>query len=332
MNSLSFSDSLKGTGLFPLISTSIKTLQVNVGYRCNQACAHCHVAASPSRGEVMSRAVMEACLSLAQDSLIETLDITGGAPEMHPDYRWFVERASTLGLNVKTRTNLTILLEDGYEDLPEFLATIGRGGGGGVEVIASLPCFLEENVDRQRGKGTYLSSIGALKRLNAVGYGVEGTGLVLNLVYNPVGLNLPPSETSLQEDYKRELLARHNLSFTNLFTITNMPIGRFKRSLVSSGKLEGYLRRLAETFNPKAARNAMCREMLSVGYDGSIYDCDFNQVLGLKCGHGAPDHTSGHIDNYDFKQLATRQIVTGEHCYGCTAGAGSSCSGAVANG
>ncbi len=322
MNLASFDDTLKTTGLFPLISTSIKTLQVNLGYRCNQACAHCHVGASPARTELMGRPVMEACLELVKDPKIETVDITGGAPEMHPDYRWFVERASKLGVKVKTRTNLTILLAEGYGDLPGFFAS------NGVEVIASLPCYLEENVDSQRGKGTFHSSIAALQRLNAVGYGMEGTGLVLNLVYNPVGLNLPPSQSGLQEDYKTELLARYNLSFTNLFTITNMPVGRFKESLADSGELEVYLCRLVETFNPTAVKFAMCREMLSIGYDGSIYDCDFNQLLGLKCDHGAPDH----IDDYDFKELATRQIVTGAHCYGCTAGAGSSCGGAVLNG
>lgn len=318
----SFDDTLKDGGLYPLFSTSIKTLQVNVGFRCNQACAHCHVSASPTRAEVMSREVMASCLkALAlEDNSIECVDITGGAPEMHPDYRWFVERLKSLGLNVKTRTNLTVLMEEGSRDLPEFFASTG------VEVIASLPCYLEENVDQQRGTGVFDSSIAALKRLNAVGYGVEGTGLVLNLVYNPVGLNLPPSQADLQEDYRRELTTRYGLSFTNLFTITNMPLGRFKDSLVSSGELDGYMGRLAQTFNPMAAGNVMCRELVSVGYDGSLFDCDFNQILGLKCDHGAPDH----IDNYDIKKLATREIVIGEHCYGCTAGAGSSCGGVVA--
>ncbi len=318
----SFDDTLKDGGLYPLFSTSIKTLQVNLGFRCNQTCAHCHVSASPARFELMDKEVMESCLkALAfENNTIECVDITGGAPEMHPDYRWFVERLNSLGLNIKTRTNLTILMEDGSRDLPEFFAS------NGVEVIASLPCYLEENVDLQRGTGVFDSSIAALKLLNAVGYGEAGTGLALNLVYNPVGLNLPPSQAGLEEDYRRELIARYELSFTKLFTITNMPLGRFKDSLVSTGELGGYMGRLAETFNPRAANNVMCRELLSVGYDGSLFDCDFNQVLGLKCDHGAPDH----IDNYNLEKLATREIVIGEHCYGCTAGAGSSCGGVVA--
>lgn len=313
---------MKDGGLYPLFSTSIKTLQVNVGFRCNQACAHCHVSASPTRTEVMNKDVMESCLEVLsfENSTIECVDITGGAPEMHPDYRWFVESLSLLGLKIKTRTNLTVLMEEACQDLPEFFAS------NKVEVIASLPCYLEENVDLQRGSGTYLSSIEALKSLNKVGYGVEGTGLALNLVYNPVGLNLPPSQADLQEDYRRELIARYGLSFTKLFTITNMPLGRFKDSLAGSGELRGYMDRLAQTFNPRAASSVMCRELVSVGYDGSLFDCDFNQMLGLKCDRGAPDH----IDNYDIEKLATREIVIGEHCYGCTAGAGSSCGGVVA--
>jgi radical SAM/Cys-rich protein len=269
----------------------------------------------------MSREVMESCLkALAfENNTIECVDITGGAPEMHPDYRWFVKALSSLGLKIKTRTNLTVLMEDGFGDLPEFFAS------NKVEVIASLPCYLEENVDLQRGGGVYLASIAALKSLNEVGYGVEGSGLTLNLVYNPVGLNLPPSQAGLEEDYRRELIERYGLTFTKLFTITNMPLGRFKDSLVSSGELDGYMGSLAKTFNPVAAGFVMCRELVSVGYDGSLFDCDFNQILGLKCDHGAPNH----IDSFNLEKLNTREIVVGEHCYGCTAGAGSSCGGVV---
>jgi radical SAM/Cys-rich protein len=320
--SASFDDTLRATGLFPLTSKTLKTLQVNVGYRCNQACTHCHVGASPVRREVMDRLVMEACIELAKNSSIETVDITGGAPEMHPDFSWFVERLSELKVKIKTRTNLTILLDEGFEELPDFLASKK------VEVIASLPCYQEGNVDSQRGSGSFLSSIAALKRLNAVGYGLDGTGLTLNLVYNPLGSTLPPSQDGLQEDYRRELRARYNLSFTNLFVIANMPIGRFRESLVDSGELDTYIGRLSAAFNPMAAVNAMCREMISVGYDGSIFDCDFNQVLGLRCGDGA----TANIKDLDIERLAARRIVTGPHCYGCTAGAGSSCGGEVANG
>ena len=322
MNIQSFDDRLKVSGSYPLLSTSIKTLQVNVGFRCNQSCAHCHVSASPARVEVMSREVMESCLDILvlKNSAIETVDITGGAPEMHPDYRWFVERLSMLGVNIKTRTNLTILMEDEFQNMPEFFASHR------IEVIASLPCYSLESVDSQRGTGVFDASIAALQRLNSIGYGIEGTGRVLNLVYNPAGANLPPKQTALEEEYKDQLLKLYNVSFTNLFTITNMPLGRFARSLSNSKRLSSYMELLAGSYNAVAARSVMCRELLSVGYDGSLFDCDFNQILGLKCAHGAPDH----ISNYDLNKLAVREIIIGEHCYGCTAGAGSSCGGVVA--
>lgn len=321
MKTISFDDSLKETALYPLRAAAIKTLQVNLGFRCNQACAHCHVLAAPGRVETMDKEVMLSCLTaLAQeDSEIETVDITGGAPEMHPHYRWFVERLSRLGLSIKTRTNLTILMEEGFTDLPEFFAL------NKVEVIASLPCYTMENVDRQRGAGVFDASIAALKRLNKIGYGVVGTERVLNLVYNPAGAALPPTQLMLEQDYREELLERFNISFTNLFTITNMPLGRFASSLSNSG-LADYMELLAGSYNPAAAGKVMCRETLSVGYGGELFDCDFNQMLGLKCAQGAPDH----IDDYDTGKLAFREIITGEHCYGCTAGAGSSCGGVLA--
>ncbi|MBE9532406.1 MAG: arsenosugar biosynthesis radical SAM protein ArsS [Proteobacteria bacterium] len=322
MKKVSFDDSLKDTGLYPLRALSVKTLQVNLGFRCNQACVHCHVLAAPTRTESMSKEVMDSCLKALslEESQVETVDITGGAPEMHEEYRWFVESLRTLGLNIKTRTNLTILMEAGFTDLPEFFAS------NSVEVIASLPCYTQDNVDGQRGQGVFDASIVALKRLNNVGYGLEGTGLKLNLVYNPAGALLPPSQAALEEDYRDRLLEDFGIRFTNLFTITNMPIGRFKEALESSGGLVDYMELLRASYNPEAAGNVMCREILSVGYDGSLYDCDFNQVLGLKCASSAPSH----IDDCDFEKLSTRQIITGSHCYGCTAGAGSSCGGTVA--
>jgi radical SAM/Cys-rich protein len=219
-----------------------------------------------------------------------------------------------------TRTNLTVLLEKGFEDLPGFFAE------NGVEVVASLPYYLKETVDRQRGQGVFDRSIEAIKRLNAVGYGREGSGLKLNLVYNPCGAYLPPGQRSIEADFKRELAKRHGVSFTGLFTITNMPVGRFRDFLEGSGNLARYMERLTGLFNPEAARNVMCRTTISVGHDGSLYDCDFNQMIGLKCGFGAPDH----ISRFDASALGQRRIVTGPHCYGCTAGPGSSCTGSVA--
>ena len=318
----SFDDSLKTSGLYPLLATSAKTLQVNLGLRCNQTCSHCHVSAAPNRDEVMGRAVMETCLKVLSldGNPVETVDITGGAPEMHEHYRWFVEQVCELDLNIITRTNLTILMDDGFADLPGFFASHK------VEVVASLPCYTLENVDGQRGAGVFDASISALKRLNSAGYAVEGRGLTLNLVYNPGGPNLPPSEEGLQVDYKERLLKDFGVRFTKLFAMTNMPLGRFGEMLSASGELTGYTELLVSSFNPEAAKNVMCRETLSVGFDGSIYDCDFNQILALKCGFGAP----AHIDDYDVKLLSKRQVVTGAHCYGCTAGAGSSCGGTVA--
>ncbi len=315
-----FDAMLKESGQFPLASTGITVLQVNMGRLCNQACRHCHVDAGPDRGEVMGLDIVRMCVDALDAHGYPTLDITGGAPEMNPNYRWLVESASALGVHVKTRTNLTILLEPGCEHLPGFFA------GHRVEVIASLPYYLESTVERQRGGGVFASSIEALKRLNAVGYGMEGSGLALNLVYNPCGAFLPPSQKAIEADFRRELGKRYGVSFTGLFTITNMPIGRFLRFLKDSGNLTRYMERLQGSYNGNAARNVMCRQTLSVGWDGALYDCDFNQMIGLRCDHGAPDH----IRDFDGGKLGKRRVVTGPHCYGCTAGAGSSCTGAVA--
>lgn len=315
-----FDAALKESRQFPLASTGITVLQVNMGRLCNQACRHCHVDAGPDRAESMGLDIAKRCVDVLDAHGYPTLDITGGAPEMNPNYRWLVESASALGVHVKTRTNLTILLEPGYEHLPGFFA------GHRVEVIASLPYYLESTVERQRGGGVFASSIEALKRLNAVGYGMEGSGLALNLVYNPCGAFLPPSQKAMEADFRRELMKRHGVSFTGLFTITNMPIGRFLRFLKDSGNFTRYMERLQGSYNGNAARNVMCRQTLSVGWDGALYDCDFNQMIGLRCDHGAPDH----IRDFDGSKLGKRRVVTGLHCYGCTAGAGSSCTGAVA--
>lgn len=314
-----FDKTLAGSNLYPLTATGVNTLQVNVGKLCNQTCKHCHVEAGPNRKEVMERDTMELCLGILRDSRITTVDITGGAPEMIPDFRWFVKECRTLGKEVIVRTNLTVLMEPGFEGMPTFFAE------NIVNVTASLPCYTEENTDSQRGKGVFQRSINTLKKLNALGYGKEGSALILNLVYNPGGPFLPASQTALEADYKMVLLESYGVTFNNLFTITNMPIGRFLAYLKSSGNFERYMERLASSYNPAAAADVMCRNLLSVRCDGTLYDCDFNQMLGMTVNHGAPTH----LKDFDLSRLSKRQIVTGLHCYGCTAGAGSSCGGAT---
>jgi radical SAM/Cys-rich protein len=314
-----FEQTLARGGAGPLTAQRIAVLQVNVGKLCNQTCRHCHVDAGPERREVMSRETMEACLAVLVRERIATLDVTGGAPEMNPHFRWFVRAARQAGCYVIDRCNLTILLAPGFTDLPEFLAEHQ------VEIVASLPCYLPKNTDAQRGEGVYDKSIAALRRLNDVGYGRPGSGLLLTLVYNPVGPALPPPQAALEADYRRELAARHGVTFNRLFTITNMPISRFLDDLVRSGKYEAYLEKLVAAYNPQAAAGLMCRTTLSVGWDGALYDCDFNQMLGLGLTAGAP----GHIRDFDAVALEGRRIVTGQHCYGCTAGSGSGCQGAI---
>jgi radical SAM/Cys-rich protein len=315
-----FDESLKAGGLYPLTSRGVSLLQINMGALCNQACLHCHVEAGPKRKESASKEVLEACLDAIRREDVRTVDITGGAPEMNPCYRWFVQRLKGIGCHVKTRTNLTILLEEGYSDLPGFFAE------NSIEVIASLPYYLMDVADRQRGKGVFEKSIEALKRLNAMGYGNEGSPLTLNMVYNPCGAFLPPTQASIEADFRKELKRRYNVSFSSLFTITNMPVGRFLRFLKDSGNLKPYMERLSSSYNPSAAQNAMCRDIISVSWDGGLYDCDFNQMLGLKLNHGAP----AHIKEFDPEKIRARRIATGVHCFGCTAGAGSSCTGTIA--
>jgi radical SAM/Cys-rich protein len=316
---LPFESVLASNGQWPLEAAGIEVLQVNVGKLCNQTCRHCHVDAGPDRREVMTRETMELCLDVLEAEGIPTLDITGGAPEMNPHFRWLVERAAGKGRHVIDRCNLTILLAPHFDDLPRFLA------GHRVEVVASLPCYLPENTDRQRGEGVFGKSIEALRRLNAEDYGQAGSGLTLTLVYNPVGPSLPPPQAGLEEAYRRELRTRHGVEFTRLFTITNMPISRFLDDLLESGQYESYMRKLVEAYNPAAVEGVMCRTTLSVAWNGTLHDCDFNQMLGLGLAHGLPRH----IRDFSTAKLSRRPIVTGRHCFGCTAGAGSGCQGAV---
>ncbi len=305
--------------LLPLKSEEIKVLQVNVGKLCNQTCRHCHVDAGPDRRESMSRDTAEAVIRVLKDSEICTLDITGGAPEMNPNFKWLVEQARKLGRHVIDRCNLTILVAQRFEYLPEFLAE------NQVEVIASLPCYTAENCDSQRGDGVYEKSIQALRRLNELGYGNANSSLSLALVYNPVGPSLPPSQTQLEADYRRELRERHGIEFTKLYTITNLPISRFLDDLLHSGRYESYMQKLVEAFNPHAAAGVMCRSMLSVDWQGRLYDCDFNQMLELPLAEGE----SQTIFDVDMALLSKRRITTGRHCFGCTAGAGSGCQGSL---
>jgi radical SAM/Cys-rich protein len=294
-------------------------LQVNIGKVCNQTCRHCHVDAGPERREVMSRETMQLCLDVLAQADIPILDVTGGAPEMNPHFRWLVAQARAQDRHVIDRCNLTILLVPGYDDLPTFLAQHR------VEVVASLPCYLPANTDKQRGDGVFEKSITALRRLNEAGYGQPGSELVLTLVYNPVGPSLPPSQTDLEDAYRRELSSRYGVSFTRLFTITNMPISRFLDDLIRGGRYDEYMRKLVAAYNPAAVAGVMCRTTLSVGWDGRLYDCDFNQMLELGLASSLPDH----IRDFDGQPLGSRRIVTGQHCYGCTAGAGSGCQGAI---
>jgi radical SAM/Cys-rich protein len=317
---------LNDHGLGPLRSEGIAVLQINVGKLCNQTCRHCHVDAGPDRREVMGRDTMHACLDLAARARVPTIDITGGAPELSPHFRWLVAEARGIGSHVIDRCNLTVLLTPGQHELPEFLA------GNRVEVVASLPCYLAENTDAQRGEGVYERSIEALRRLNQVGYGRPGTGLTLNLVYNPVGPTLPPSQAGLEATYRRELFAHHGVQFTRLFTITNMPISRFLDDLGRSGRFEQYMEKLIGAFNPTAVAGVMCRTTLSVGWDGRLFDCDFNQMLELPLAPTLPRNIHDLGPDFDPEPLFRRPITIHQHCYGCTAGAGSSCQGAIAGG
>ncbi len=298
-----------------LFAEKIDTLQVNVGKLCNQACKHCHVDASPIRTEIMPRSVVDACLKALRDFKIPILDITGGAPELIPDFRYFVTEARKLNTKIIVRHNLTVMFEENQTDLPEFFAE------NECEVVCSLPYFLATQTDAQRGNGVFDKSIAALKKLNAVGYGVNEK-LILNLVYNPVGAFLPPEQTAIEADFRRELKARYDISFNNLFTITNMPIARYLDWLRRSGNEESYMQKLVSAFNPATIDNLMCRNLISVDWRGNLYDCDFNQMLEL--------NLPQTIFDFDAEKLKNRRIIMANHCFGCTAGSGSSCGGAVA--
>lgn len=307
---------------FPAIRRGrLTTLQVNLGYRCNQSCLHCHVNAGPNRKEMMTAETIDTVVEFLQAGSIETLDLTGGAPELNPHFRDLVARARALGVHVMDRCNLTILNEPGQQDLADFLAAHD------VEVIASLPCYLEDNVDGQRGKGVYQGSIGGLNKLNALGYGQAGSGLALNLVYNPTGPFLPPPQAQLEADYKRELDARFGIVFDQLFTLTNLPIQRFGSTLVSQGQFDDYMQLLRSTYRAENLDAVMCRSLLSVDWQGYVYDCDFNQMLGLPLRiEGRP---RPQLADLLGRGLEGNPIVIADHCYGCTAGQGSSCGGAL---
>ena len=301
-----------------LHSLEIEILQVNLGLRCNQECSHCHLEASPQREEAMGWPVLERVLETARELRPTLVDLTGGAPELNAHFRNLVKALREKGIPVQVRTNLTVLLEPALEDLPRFFREHQ------VQLVASMPCYLEENVQAQRGKGVYQKSVAAIRRLNALGYGCQ-PDLPLNLVYNPGGPFLPPPQAGLEDDYRRELRERFGISFTRLLTITNMPLGRFQADLRTKNQEKNYLQLLRESFNPQTLPGLMCRNQLSVGWDGTLYDCDFNLALGLPVNHGAPDH----IRSFRASDLRSRRIVTGEHCFACTAGAGSSCGGAL---
>ena len=318
---------LQTTGFPPLKRQRLSTLQVNLGYKCNQTCLHCHVNAGPNRTEMMSEDNLRLVGEVLRARSIATLDLTGGAPELHPDFRRLVREARALGVHVIDRCNLTILFEPGQEDLARFLADQG------VEVVASLPCYSLDNVDRQRGAGVFDKSIAALQQLNALGYGQNGSGLTLNLVYNPQGATLPPDQVRLQADYKRELLGHFGIVFNELFALANMPIQRFGSMLISKGQFNDYLRLLKDNFAGANLANVMCRSLVSVDWQGYLYDCDFNQQLGLALPSASPlaqlRDGRPHLRHLLQEDPSGRPIRVAEHCYGCTAGQGSSCGGAL---
>lgn len=316
-----FQQKLEETGLYPLTPKQLEIFQVNLGKMCNQVCRHCHVDAGPDRKEIMTRQTMQECLlALQRNPSLKTVDLTGGAPEMNPDFRWFVEEIKKLDRHIIVRCNLTIILANKkYHDLPLFFKT------NKVEVVSSLPFYTADRTDRQRGDGVFEDSIRALQMLNEVGYGKEDPDLMLNLVYNPAGAFMPPPQEALEKEYKKALKENYGISFNNLFAITNLPISRYLDYLLQSGNYEKYMMKLVNAYNPVAASNVMCRNTISIGWNGFLYDCDFNQMLDLKV-----DIKNNHISQFNTADLNKRSIVVNQHCYGCTAGSGSSCGGTVA--
>ena len=316
-----FATKIKETNQFPLRPKKLEILQINLGYMCNQVCAHCHVDAGPDRKEIMTLKTMNECLEVIKKTGAHTLDLTGGAPEMNPNFRWFVEEASKAGIkDFIVRSNLTIIIANKkYYDLPQFFKKHN------VHVVSSMPHWTKGKTDKQRGNGVFDKSIKALQELNAIGYGLEGSGLKLDLVYNPSGAFLPGDQLALENDFKKALKSEFNIDFHNLFAITNLPISRFLDYLIASENYEDYMYSLVEAYNPTAVKNVMCTNTLSVSWDGNLYDCDFNQMLNLKVASKVK-----HISDYNEELLQDRKIIINQHCYGCTAGAGSSCQGVVA--
>ncbi|MFV0248309.1 MAG: arsenosugar biosynthesis radical SAM (seleno)protein ArsS [Tenacibaculum sp.] len=316
-----FAKKIKETGQYPLKPKKLEILQINIGYMCNQVCTHCHVDAGPDRKEIMTQQTMLQCLKVIKQTKAHTLDLTGGAPEMNPNFRWFVQQAAEAGIkDFIVRSNLTIIRANKkYYNLPEFFKKYK------VHIVSSMPHWTRGKTDKQRGNGVFDKSIKALQDLNSVGYGVEGTGLKLDLVYNPSGAFLPGNQASMEKDFKKALQKDFSISFNHLFAITNLPISRFLDYLIASENYEDYMRALVEAYNPSAVKNVMCTNTLSVSWDGYLYDCDFNQMLNLKVASKV-----NHISQYNEEVLQNREIIINQHCYGCTAGAGSSCQGTVA--
>jgi len=298
----------------------LETLQVNLGYLCNQSCLHCHVNAGPKRKEIMHRETIDDIIRFLAKHKIKKLDLTGGAPELNPDFRYLVSEAVKLGVHVIDRCNLTVLHEPGQKDTADFLAQHK------VEVVASLPCYLEENVDGQRGEGVFHSSVEAIRLLNKTGYGITGSGLELNLMYNPVGAHLPPAQCQLEQDYKRELKQRYGIVFNNLYTLTNMPIKRFGSTLISKGEFDDYMSLLKGAYKQDNLETVMCRSLVSVDWQGYLFDCDFNQMLELPL---TEKGRKMHLNDITEDNMYARDIIIADHCYGCTAGQGSSCGGAL---
>ena len=306
---------------FPAIKRGkLETLQVNLGYLCNQSCLHCHVNAGPKRKENMQEETVEDVIRFLHNHNIKKLDLTGGAPELNPYFRYLVSTADAMGVHIIDRCNLTVLHEPGQEDTADFLAQHK------VEVVASLPCYLEENVDGQRGNGVFQTSIAAIKLLNLSGYGISGSGLELNLMYNPIGPHLPPEQSQLEQDYKRELKNRYNIIFNNLYTLTNMPIKRFGSTLISKGEFDEYMDTLKDSYQTTNLGTVMCRSLISVDWQGYVYDCDFNQMLELPL---TDQGKKMHLNDILNESIEDRNIMIADHCYGCTAGQGSSCGGAL---
>lgn len=310
-----FIDKLAANGQYPLKATGVDVFQMNICRKCNLFCKHCHVEAGPHRTEMMSKTLMENCLDILRENEISTIDITGGAPEINPHVEWFLDQASQLERRLILRSNLTLLLEDKYQ---HFIDIYARNN---VEIVTSLPHYKADGTDRQRGKCAFTTIIDVIKKLNARGYGKENSGLVLNLVHNPVGFYLPGSQSALAHEYKTRLLEDHGIYFNDLFCITNMPVGRYLEHLQKSDNLSDYMTELIHSFNPAAAENVMCKNTISVSYDGQLYDCDFNQMLGLSIEGNA------HVSQFDIEAVRHRRIALANHCYGCTAGSGSSCQG-----